>query len=723
MNDKSPKATAATPVETTGDTVSREIEGTGSRPAATRPSGPPPTGDYEPARLPGGPAQHIGEYAVVRKLGEGGMGAVYLAEDAKLGRKVAIKTMKPELAANAADRERFLREARAAASVEHDNIVPIWGVGQAVDGTPFIAMPFLQGEMLDDRLRREPVSAVGLIVKVAREVADGLAAAHAKGLIHRDIKPGNVWLEGDLSAKSLNEQVRRCKILDFGLARSVDKEEAQLTVSGAILGTPAFMAPEQARGEKVDHRADLFSLGATLYRMATGRRPFTGSTAMAVLLALATESPPPVLELAPAFPPSLASLIERLLCKDAAGRPQSATEVAESVRRIAKELVGKSKSSARLTPAAPVLPPLPRVAPKPPPLPKHAGEAPALAKSPVETRPPATTAAKKPRRRFPLAVAVAAGLLTLASLAGLIIFVAARGNNPDAAKTGDPPGAAKPPADPKAQPQPRAEPPKLPEVKKGVPRPAPDRQVAQHVLALKGSVQVNDEENDIEDAGKLPGGALKLTHVSLRESKATDADLKRLGECEHLRSIDLSQTKISDEGLAHLSGLASLEKLFLASTPVGDEGLAHLKSCPELRVLSLSGTKVRGKGLTHLKNLKWLSHLGLSGTPVTASGLANLKGFPLEYVDLSEVAEFTDGSLMQLKELKSLRELHVSTGVTPTDDPAESFVSGLTFKGLLEFKQAMPKCKITTVTSSGPFDRKTVELTEAELLRRVKLKK
>ena len=125
------------------------------------------------------------------------MGTVYLAEDARLGRKAAIKTMKPELAARPENRERFLREAQAAAAVEHDNIVPIWQVGEAADGSPFIAMPFLQGEMLDARLKREPVADLGIILKVAREVAEGLAAAHARGLIHRDIKPGNVWLEGD----------------------------------------------------------------------------------------------------------------------------------------------------------------------------------------------------------------------------------------------------------------------------------------------------------------------------------------------------------------------------------------------------------------------------------------------------------------------------------------------------------------------------------------------
>jgi serine/threonine protein kinase len=337
MND--PARPHATPTgDQATDTHGPFAEATGS-PAAPAPSA---TGSVTTAR---GAAPALGDagppltdYRIVQKLGEGGMGAVYLAEDAKLGRKVAIKTMRPELAAQKENRDRFAREARAAATVESDYIVPILHVGEASDGTPFIAMPFLKGEMLDSRIKREPVTPLGVLVKVAREVSDGLAAAHAAGLIHRDIKPGNIWLEGDLSAEELGRQIKRCKILDFGLARSVDKDDANLTASGAILGTPAYMAPEQARGEKVDHRADLFSLGVTLYRMATGQGPFKGANAMAVLISLVNETPPPVRTLRPDLPPALANLIDQLMCKDASGRPQSAAEVATTVRQLVKDI-------------------------------------------------------------------------------------------------------------------------------------------------------------------------------------------------------------------------------------------------------------------------------------------------------------------------------------------------------------------------------------------------
>src|SRR5207253_1549863 len=138
-----------------------------------------------------------GDYSVIQLIGEGGMGAVYLAEDTRLGRKVAIKRMKPAVAANKVNRDRFLREAAAAAALDCDHIVPILHIGETPDGAPYIVMPFLQGEVLEARLKREPVSPVGLVVKVAREVAEGLAAAHETGHVHRDIKPSNIWLEGD----------------------------------------------------------------------------------------------------------------------------------------------------------------------------------------------------------------------------------------------------------------------------------------------------------------------------------------------------------------------------------------------------------------------------------------------------------------------------------------------------------------------------------------------
>ena len=298
------------------------------------PAGVAPQSDSRESQAPAIP-ERLGDYRILRKIGEGGMGAVYLAEDVRLGRKAAVKTMRAALALDSDSRNRFEREARAAAAVDHDNIVPVWGLGEAADGSPYIAMPFLQGETLDARLRREPVSPFWLIAEVGRDVAEGLAAAHAEGLVHRDIKPGNVWLEGDPAAPEAARKVRRAKILDFGLARAVSTDDTQLTATGAVIGTPAYMSPEQARGQFVDGTADLWSLGAVLYRMATGRQPFEGTTTMAVLCSLMADTPPPVRTLNPKTPPVLAALIDQLLQKNPSDRPRSAGEVAARLRQVA----------------------------------------------------------------------------------------------------------------------------------------------------------------------------------------------------------------------------------------------------------------------------------------------------------------------------------------------------------------------------------------------------
>jgi serine/threonine protein kinase len=276
--------------------------------------------------------EFIGGYRVIRELGRGGMGVVYLVDDQLGRRQLAVKVMRPERAADPVARSRFLREARAASAVEHDHVVPVYQVGEN-DGTPFLAMPLLKGESLEDRLVREPLPPLSLVFKVGREVALGLSAAHEKGLVHRDAKPGNTWLEGDPSAPDLAEQVRRVKVLDFGLACAADGTD-KTSMTGSIIGTPAYMAPEQARGESVDERADLFSLGAILYRMATGRQAFAGPTTTAVLTAIATHNPPPAHEVNPAVPAALSILIEHLLSKDPNGRPRSARETAETLTAI-----------------------------------------------------------------------------------------------------------------------------------------------------------------------------------------------------------------------------------------------------------------------------------------------------------------------------------------------------------------------------------------------------
>jgi serine/threonine protein kinase len=279
--------------------------------------------------LPGGAQADVEiegpeSFRIVRFLAEGGMGSVYEAIDRQLGRAVALKVMRARVADFKTARERFVREARAAAALEHDHIVPIYQVGEH-NGIPYLTMPLLRGETLNDRLQHGPPLTSAEVLRIAREVAAGLAAAHAHGLIHRDIKPANIWLDAGTG---------RARILDFGLAR-VANEAARLTQDGSILGTPAYMAPEQARGsEYLDERSDLFSLGSVLYRVVTGRLPFPAENAAELILALVNQDPAPPRTLDATVPQALGDLILSLLAKDPNDRPRSAASVVEAIQAI-----------------------------------------------------------------------------------------------------------------------------------------------------------------------------------------------------------------------------------------------------------------------------------------------------------------------------------------------------------------------------------------------------
>jgi hypothetical protein len=257
----------------------------------------------------------LGRYEVQQVIGQGGMGIVLKAFDPALHRLVAIKVMAPALAGSVTARRRFTREARAAAAVRHEHVVTIHGVHEA-DGLPYLVMQYIAGESLQARLDRNGPLPISEAVRIGKEVAAGLGAAHAQGLIHRDIKPANILLEDGLA---------RVKITDFGLARLVDN--VPLTQSGVVAGTPEYMAPEQARGEPVDHRADLFALGGVLYAMCSGRPPFCGPTTAAVLSAVSEGEPPPIRTLNAHVPACLEAVIARLLARDAAERFPDAAAV------------------------------------------------------------------------------------------------------------------------------------------------------------------------------------------------------------------------------------------------------------------------------------------------------------------------------------------------------------------------------------------------------------
>ena len=288
-----------------------------------------------PSERPGSIGR-LGPYEVLERIGQGGMGVVLKALDERLNRIVAIKVMAPALAGDAVARRRFLREARAAAAVCHEHVVTIHAVDEAA-GHPYLVMQPVAGQSLQAKLDRTGPLGVEEILRIGMQVAAGLAAAHAQGLVHRDIKPANVLLENG---------VERVKITDFGLARAID--DASLSTSGTIAGTPRYMSPEQARGEPVDHRTDLFSLGSVLYAMCTGRPPFRADSAVAVLRKVSDESPRPIREQNPEIPEWLAAIIAKLMAKDRAERYQSASEVAELLgRRLAAATAARSRDDGR----------------------------------------------------------------------------------------------------------------------------------------------------------------------------------------------------------------------------------------------------------------------------------------------------------------------------------------------------------------------------------------
>ena len=278
----------------------------------------------------------LAHYRVRKLLGQGGMGMVFLAEDTHLKRAVALKVIRPEVASEST-RKRFLREARACAAEENDHIVTIYQVSEE-RGVPFMAMQYLKGTPLNVWLKQGKQMPLRDVLRIGKETARGLAAAHEHGLIHRDIKPGNLWLEAPSG---------RVKILDFGLARPVeDDEHEEITQTGNILGTPGYMAPEQANSQTVDGRSDLFSLGCVLYELAAGQKPFQGKGALALLMALAKETPRPVIDINPSIPKAFSDLIVRLLSRDPELRPDSAQEVVDAIVSIEDDLASKPKPAA-----------------------------------------------------------------------------------------------------------------------------------------------------------------------------------------------------------------------------------------------------------------------------------------------------------------------------------------------------------------------------------------
>lgn len=352
---------------------------------------------FDPPQQPGYLGSFAG-YRVVRLLGAGGMGLVFEAEDPRLRRTVALKLLRPRMARVPGTRARLLREAQAGAALQNDHVVSVFDAGEH-KSIPFLTMPLLSGKTLDRRLADGAKYDSAGALALARQIALGLAAAHDAGLVHRDLKPANVWIERGSD---------RAKILDFGIAFSTG--EPNLTQEGTIVGTVAYMAPEQAQGLGVDARSDLYSLGCIVYQLLAGKAPYEGSTPQAVLAKLVTSTPQPLQRLNDGIPSSVSRFVERLMARDPADRPVSARQVADEIDEIARELS-----------AVPTEPPglaetslLPGAA-------RRQGDE---ANSPSDGRPGDLTAAassrRGPRRMLLIASAAAAALVVLA---GVVVVI------------------------------------------------------------------------------------------------------------------------------------------------------------------------------------------------------------------------------------------------------------------------------------------------------------
>src|SRR6266542_3918874 len=367
----------------------------------------------------------LSHYRIVSKIGAGGMGEVYLAQDTKLDRKVALKILPADVASNRDRMDRFVREAKSAAALSHPNIAQIFEIGEA-DGTHYIAMEFIDGVTLREKIHGEHTE-LRKLLRYLQHTAEGLAKAHAAGIVHRDLKPDNIMITRDGHAK----------ILDFGLAKLIeqpsmsgaDSSEVATAVMprhstpGTVMGTIGYMSPEQAQGktEEIDQRSDIFSFGCILFEAATGNKPFEGESVIKSLHMVVYESAPPIAELNPSAPSELQRIVRRCLAKDPDERYQSIKEVAIELRELRREMKGAGIDTMVPPPQKFEVPPSGGIASGPQTLPPKGGT--------PNTHP--TSSAEyivSGIRQHKLAVGIVVLLLIVAAT-GLGIFLRARNSN------------------------------------------------------------------------------------------------------------------------------------------------------------------------------------------------------------------------------------------------------------------------------------------------------
>ena len=632
----------------------------------------------------------LGHYRILQVLGRGGMGAVFLAEDPKLSRRVALKVMLPKIASIPIARNRFLREAKSAASLKSDYIVTIYQVDE-INSVPFLAMELLQGESLDESLKAGRRFSIAQILRIVRDTARGLADAHEKGLVHRDIKPGNLWLElsadrpdsaaayPDIAAATAHE-VLRVKILDFGLARP-EVEDMHITEFGTIVGTPAFMAPEQARADRaVDSRADLFSLGCVLYVLCTGEIPFKADTTVGTLMALALNTPAAPNQRNESVPIELSRLTMQLLEKDPAKRPQSAREIVERLRQI-ERTVDAATTGANGTLSA------------------MSGKTLLGVSKPIsaaaEALPaPSTKSARRMIGRG-LKIATAVVIAALAYIAGEVFLWQTPDGKVVRIESNDPSimlafggGELKVTG---AYDQPVMLTPGKVDLK--ISKPQSDGtdfefetdklvvrrgdEIVLKIEVLDGEVRVVQDGKGIVDSKSLRSAMLpSLESIADIDRRAAMWVLSVGGQVtiESLASGSSSMNgSPRDVGtLAELpaEAFAVTAVRFFDTKPFDAAGFVHLRDLGNLQSLNVEGNygNVTDAAFENLRGCTRLSYFGIRGCGITNRAVDVLKDLPaLEFVGINGTPGLTDAALVSLQGLPALKKLYLN-GASLTDD-------------------------------------------------------
>ena len=666
----------------------------------------------------------LGEYRVLRLLGVGGMGLVFEAEDQRLKRRVALKVVRRGQAGDLATQTRFRREAQVIAALDHDHIVPVFEVGEA-DTVSYLTMPLLAGSSLADVVaQRGPLTVIETI-EIGQQVCSALMCAHAKQIVHRDLKPQNIWME----LREQGRQTDRVRVLDFGLARVCQDTEPTLTDNNAILGTPAYMAPEQIRGQEPDARVDLYGLGVTLYETATGKQPFAAQDTLAILARVATETPLPPHDVRPEIPVELSQLIMQLLSKEAKMRPASAEVVWQSLEQIRK-----------------------------------------AATSPTPTTSTSNQLVRK-RPLWPLAAALLfVSVFFWFAAAPILHYVTNKGrlvleiDDPQVAvrivrdqvvvqdwtnqrefilQVGD--GVVE--VSTTGGPQFTAQRFELKRgrtsivsvrlEREGKPQLDPNQQMAQMIIDYHGEFEIEDHGLHSFNASQpLPDSIPNLYWIRLEQPSRAgiDAFLKSFSQLSSgPELLHLGGDTLTDEDVLHLAKMPAMKNighLSLYGRNLSPRCLGNLSST-RLKFLAMQVTHVDDTWLAEIARIQTLTGIAIPHSQVTDSGLAAIRSMPLESLSLESCTKLTGAGLDALDEMPTLSDLNLHrTLINDQDLPqlrrfprlstlwlTESSVTGA---GLVHLP-ALSRLKVLGIEGLGISDSDLEPLTNCKSLKELRV--